>query len=75
MRWHRREEPGGAADEEEEVTMSEETLRAKDAARQAGVELAQVRSQAPKIARTSEELDDLNSNNGFYLLIRQALGS
>lgn len=75
MRWRRRDEPDGAADEKAEVTVSDETRRARDAARQAGIELAQVRAQAPKVERAGEELDDLNNNNGFYLLIRQALGS
>jgi hypothetical protein len=75
MKRHRREEPGGAADEVSEVTMSDEARRARDAARRAAIELDQVRAQAPKVGRVGDELDDLNSNNGFYLLIRRALGS
>lgn len=75
MTWRKRKTREQAADDTAEVTMSEETRRAKAAARAAAVELDQVRAATPRIAEVGAELDDLNGHNGFYLLIRQALGS
>lgn len=75
MTWFRRKAPAEQADDKAEVTMSDETRRAKAAARAAAVELAAVRSQTPKIEQSGAELEDLNGHNGFYLLIRQALRS
>lgn len=75
MKWRKRSEPDKPDHDEAEVTVSEETRRARAAARAAAAQLAQVRSQTPKIEQTGAELEDLNGHNGFYLLIRQALGS
>lgn len=75
MKWQRRNAPAEQADEEAEVTVSDETRRAKAAARAAAVELAEVRARTPEIEQAGAELDDLNGHNGFYLLVRQALGS
>ena len=60
---------------EERATLSDETRRAKEAAARAGRQLAEVRSRTPKAAETGDALEDLNRHNGFYLLIRSALGS
>lgn len=73
MRWRRKPPPPAA--EETGITLSDETRRARAAAADALVELAQVRSQTPQIARTARELADLNSHNGFGPLIRRALES
>lgn len=75
MKWWRRARPDGPPGTETDVTVSDETLRARAAARKAAVELAQVRAQAPTVARSSAELDDLNRHNGYYLLIRRAFHS
>jgi hypothetical protein len=77
MKWRRGTPPAGAEAEPqgEDVTPSEETLRAREAARAAGRQLAEVRARSPKIARSGDELARLNEHNGFALLIRQALGS
>lgn len=55
--------------------MSEETQRAVAAAAAADADLAALRRSAPRIAASGEQLAEENRNNGFYLLIRQALGS
>lgn len=75
MKWHGRRAPAKQADDTTEVTVSDETRRAKEAARAAAVELDKVRSRTPQIEQAGSELQDLNGHNGFYLLIRQALGS
>lgn len=60
---------------DEDTTVSEETLRAIHAAESAEAELVQLRHDAPGIAEPGEKLRQENRHNGFYLLIRQALGS
>lgn len=77
MKWRTRQAPPTEAvdHEAEGATLSDETRRAKEAAAQAGRQLAEVRARSPKAAETGEALDDLNRHNGFYLLIRSALGS
>lgn len=72
MKWRRGTAPAGPAGDETDVTLSDETRRARAAARQAAEELDRVRAASPGIARTSADLEDLNRHNGFYLLIRQA---
>lgn len=54
---------------------SEETQRARAAAREAAIQLNEVRAQRGDIDRSARELDDLNRHNGFYTLIRQAWGA
>jgi hypothetical protein len=54
---------------------SEETRRARAAAREAAIQLDQVRAQRDVVNQTSQELADLNEHNGFYTLVRQALGA
>lgn len=76
MKWRTRHAPPPAVDEQaERATLSDETRRAKEAAARAGRQLAEVRAQAEKAAKTGAEIEDLNRHNGFYLLIRSALGS
>lgn len=53
---------------------SEETRRARQAAREAAIQLDQVRAQRSQVDRSQRELDDLNQHNGFYMLIRNAFG-
>jgi hypothetical protein len=60
---------------DEDTTVSEETLRAIHAAESAEADLVQTRLDAPGIAEPGEKLRQENRHNGFYLLIRQALGS
>lgn len=54
---------------------SEETRRARAAARAAAVQLDQVRAQRVGVDRSAWEMDELNNHNGFYSLVRQALGA
>lgn len=76
MKWRPKHSPPPAVDDRvESATLSDETRRAKEAAARAGRQLAEVRAQAPKAAAIGAEIDDLNRHNGFYLLIRSALGS
>ena len=76
MRWrkHRDETPAEEA-EDVNVTLSAETRRARDAALAAGRDLADIRAQRPQVEAKADELDDLNRHNGFYGLIRQAMGA
>lgn len=73
MRWRRSAPP--PLEQNEDVTVSEETARALAAAANADAELAALRRRAPRIAASGEQLAEENRHNGFYLLIRQALGS
>lgn len=68
----RRRQP---ADKPPAAGPSEETRRARAAAREAAIQLDQVRAQREDIDRSARELDDLNRHNGFYTLIRQAWGA
>lgn len=76
MKWRTRQAPQDAVDQEPEgATLSDETRRAKEAAAHAGRQLAEVRARSGQAARTGEAIEDLNRHNGFYQLIRAALGS
>lgn len=81
MRWRRSPpappatEPTDAPQEEQHVTVSEETRRAELAAARAAADLATVRRMAPGIAESGEALEQENRHNGFYMLVRHALGS
>lgn len=67
--------PARPDDGPEDATVSDETRRAKEAAARAGRQLAEARARSPKAARTGEAIEEENRHNGFYLLIREALGS
>lgn len=74
MIWRRRYTPRPPADKQA-AGPSDETRRARAAAREAAIQLDLVRAQRSEVDRSSRELDDLNRHNGFYGLVRQALGS
>lgn len=72
MSWRRRAEnrpPDGSP-----PAVSDETRRAKAAAREAAIQLDEVRAQRGAVEAISREIDDLNRHNGFYNLVRNALG-
>lgn len=76
MIWRKRHHsPPSAPDRTRDAVPSEETRRARAAAREAAIQLDEVRAQRAGVERASRELDDLNRHNGFYGLVRQALGS
>lgn len=77
MKWRKHEAPSDTAvdPEAEGATLSDETRRAKEAAAHAGRQLAEVRARSARAARTGDAIEQENSHNGFYLLIRQALRS
>ena len=76
MKWRTKHPEAAPVDAPAEgATLSDETRRAKEAAARAGRQLAEVRAKSHRAAETGEALDDLNRHNGFYLLIRSALGS
>lgn len=74
MTWRKRPSPTSPGGKQA-TGPSEETRRARAAARDAAIQLDQVRAQRDAVDRTSQELADLNQHNGFYSLVRQALGA
>jgi hypothetical protein len=77
MKWRTQRAPAvePVDHEPEGATLSDETRRAKEAAAQAGRQLAEVRARSGVAAKTGDAIEDLNRHNGFYQLIRAALGS
>jgi hypothetical protein len=82
MTWHwRRRRPKAAPatpperEEKRMITTADEIIRAQTAARMAALHLQNARDRRPEVDATAARIEQVNRENGFAELIRQAFGS